>query len=334
MILLSKIPLVALILLSLNCSAQRPTPENLGFRHVQTTYRKDIVDILIKSKKGEDFVQKPLLLFIQGSLPRPLIIIYDTTRTFQIFPFKLDSLLEKYHVAIIGKPFIPFIADERALSKDYNFINPDTKEFPPEYVARNYLNYYVARNKAVIKFLQKQKWVSKDKLVVAGHSEGSTIAAKLAFDFRAVTHLIYLSGNPFGRIMSIIERNRREETDSTPLADDSFNYWESVVESPEQMIGPGDTNKATYQFSEPPFKFLQKLSIPVLIAYGTNDYSSTYNDFLRVDMIRQKKINFTFNAYIGLDHNFFPKDKDDKPDYEIYNWDKIGYDIGAWLGRH
>ena len=51
--------------------------ENFGFRHLQTTYKNDTVDILIKSLKGEEQIKKPLLLFCQGSLPIPLIIKYD-----------------------------------------------------------------------------------------------------------------------------------------------------------------------------------------------------------------------------------------------------------------
>ncbi|MCE7071907.1 hypothetical protein LZG74_16430 [Dyadobacter sp. CY327] len=323
--------LVTFLILSIGAYGQRPTPKSLGLRHLTTAYKTDQVDILVKSKKGDELIPKPLFLFIQGSLPRPLIVIYDTTRAYGTFPFDVDSLALHYHVAIIGKPYIPLLTSENQLSKELNFIDPDTKEFPQAYTERNYLDYYVERNKAVIRFLQQQKWVSSKKLVLAGHSEGSTIAAKLASTSKAVTHLIYLSGNPFGRIMSIIERDRRNETDSSRLADEDFIYWENVVENPEKITGTGDSFKATYQFSIPPRDYLKKLSIPVLIGYGTSDYCSPYNDYLRVETIREKKDNFTFHAYIGLDHNFFPVDKNGNTNYEMYNWDKVGTDMYRWL---
>jgi len=313
---------------------QTPTPENLGFRHIRTTYKKDTVDILIKSKKGDEFVTKPIFLFIQGSLPKPLIVVYDTTHVFQIFPFKLDSLLQKYHVAIISNPSIPLIIDQKELSKDMNFEDPKTKEFPVGYTNNNYLDYYVQRDKFIIKLLQKRSWVSKNKFVVAGHSEGSTIAAKLASVYKSVTQLIYLSGNPFGRIMTVIERSRSLETDKSKLAEDNFNYWQNLVKNPDDMNEKRNTYKATYQFSLPPIQYLEKLSIPVLIAYGTKNDCSPYNDFFRVDIIRQKKNNFTYNAYIGLEHNFFPLDKMGMPNYEIYNWDIVGFDIYKWLQKN
>jgi len=324
---------IVLLILSISTYGQSPTPQSLGLRHLVTTYKNDQVNILVKSKKGEELIAKPLLLFIQGSLPRPLIVTYDSTRTYGTFPFNVDSLALHYHVAIIGKPYIPLLTSENELSSELNFIDPHTKQFPQAYTERNYLDYYVERNKAVIRFLQKQKWISNKKLVVAGHSEGSTIAAKLASTSSTVTHLIYLSGNPFGRMMSIIERSRRNETDSSKLAEEDFNYWKNVVENPERITGSGDSHKATYQFSIPPRDYLKKLSIPVLIAYGTNDYCSPYNDFLRVETIREKKDNFTFHAYIGLDHNFFPVDKNGNTNHEIYNWDKVGSDIYHWLMR-
>ncbi|MCF0060223.1 hypothetical protein MUK70_13325 [Dyadobacter chenwenxiniae] len=323
--------LVILLILSIRAYGQQPTPQSLGFRHLTTTYKNDQVDLLVKSKKGDELIPKPLFLFIQGSLPRPLIITYDTTRAYGTFPFNLDSLVLDYHVAIISKPHIPLVTDEKELSKDLNFIDSDTKQFPYAYQERNYLDYYVERNKAVIRFLQKQKWVSSEKLVVAGHSEGSTIAAKLASTSKDVTHLIYLSGNPFGRIMSMIERSRRNETDSSKLAEEDFVYWKSVVKDPEGTAGSGDSNRTTYQFSIPPLDYLNKLSIPVLIGYGTSDYCSPYNDFFRVETIRQKKDNFTFYTYIGLDHNFFHVDKNGNTNYEMYNWDKVGADVYRWL---
>jgi hypothetical protein len=328
---MKKITLLSLFLIATNLFGQIPTPVDLGLRHLQFNFNKDKVDILVKSKKGEEQKKKPIFLFLQGSQPIPLIIVYDSIHTFPVFPFKLDSLLDNYHVAIIGKPFVPLIVAQKELTSNMNFIDPKTSEPPFGYIQRNHLDYYVGRNKAVINYLQQLPWVSKSKLVVAGHSEGSTIAAKLATVSTSVTQLIYLSGNPFGRIMSMIERSRRQESDSTSLAEDEFNYWEEIVKTPTKMDTQGDTFKATYGFSLPPFDNLIKLKIPVYIVYGTKDFSSTYNDYLRVETIRQKLSNFTFKAYIGLEHNFFPVDKNGSINYEIDGWDKVGLDIYRWL---
>lgn len=95
----------------------------------------------------------------------------------------------------------------------------------------------------------------------------------------------------------------------------------------------GDTYKATYEFSHPPIKYLEKLKIPVLVSYGTKDWSALFNDFMRVDFIRQRKRNFTFQSYVGTDHNFFPLTADNKPNYDIFNWDKVADDWLKWLNE-
>ena len=92
----------------------------------------------------------------------------------------------------------------------------------------------------------------------------------------------------------------------------------------------GDTYKATYEFSIAPIKYLEKLKIPVLICYGTKDFSAPFNDYLRVEMIRQKKFNFTYNAHIGLEHNYFPVKSSGQPNYEIFNWNIIAQEWLNW----
>ncbi len=314
------LPGIIIILLTINSFGQSKLPEDYGFRHLQTIYKGDTVDILIKSKKGEEQKAKPLLLFCQGSLPQPLIK-FDEQGVYGVFPFNPDSLTIDYHIAIVSKPFIPLIGEKKLLGKNFTFTD-STGSYPNKYSERNLLDYYVRRNIEVVKYLQKQQWISKNKLVVAGHSEGSTIAAKLALSYTKITHLIYSGGNPMGRIMSIIEQSRAIETDtdSTRYGEESIKYWQSIVRNKTDMnASQGDTFRATYEFSNPPKNYLENLKIPVLICYGTKDWNAPFNDYLRVNMIRKEKRNFTFKAYIGTDHNYFPLLPNGKPNFEIFN---------------
>lgn len=303
---------------------------------MQTIYKGDTVDILIKSKKGEEQIKKPLLLFCQGSLPIPLIIKYDENGKkgiYNVFVFKTDSLINDYHLAIINKPFVPLIADKNSLSDDLTFAD-SLGNYSTDYTKRNLLDYYVDRDIQAIKFLQKQKFISSARLVVAGHSEGSAIAAAIAYKFKKVTELIYSGGSPLGRIMSIVERARNEQLkDTTRNVNGIFEYWGVTVENKNNDNSTGDTFKGQYQFSNPPpLEMLLKLNIPVLVTYGTKDFGAVaQNDYLRIATIAKQKKNFTFKDYVGLDHNFFPLLKDDKPNYDIFNWDKVAEDWRKWL---
>jgi dienelactone hydrolase len=322
--------LSACLLFNANSYSQNKQAEDYGFKHLQIIYQRDTVDILVKSKRGDEQKNKPLFLFCQGSLPQPLIK-YDEQGIYSVFPFNPDSLAIDYHLAIISKPGIPFFSNIKLLGKDFTYTD-SSGNFPKKYIKRNLLDYYVNRNIEVIKFLQTQSWVSKKKLIIAGHSEGSTIAAKIALSYPAVTHLIYSGGNPLGRILSIIERQRANETDSNKFAEKEIKNWENIVTNPTNMdASNGDTYKATFEFSIPPIQYLQKLKIPVMVCYGTKDFSSPFNDYLRIEMIRQKKNNFIFKAYIGTEHNYFPLKADSEIDYDKFNWDKVADDWRNWL---
>ena len=332
---MKKIIYIVCLLAHFSVFGQAKTAKDFGFRHIIYKYKNDDVDILIKSKKGEENIAKPLFIFCQGSLPRPLII-YHEKDFYGTFPFNPDILSYKFHLVIIGKPFIPLIEDVTNLKSDFTFTD-STGKTPKDYSNRNLLSYYVPRNIAIVKYLQKQSWVSSKRLVISGHSEGSTIAAKMVSQLKNVTHLIYSGGNPFGRILSIIEQSRSDEadTDSTKYGEDNFNHWTDIVKNKNDMNDShGDTYKATFEFSEPLINYLEKIKIPVLVTYGTKDWSSPYNDLLRVKTIRQNKNNFTFKAYIGTEHNFFPLKKDNEPDYNIFNWDKVANDWCKWLDEN
>lgn len=317
----------------LNYSSAQINPEQYGFKHVKILFKGDSVDILIKRKKGEEEKRKPVLLFCQGSLPQPLLKFHEQ-QLIPVFPFMTDILESGYHLAIVGKPFVPLSADIKDLDQNFSFSDSETGAAPVKYSARNHLDYYVQRNKKVVAYLCRLPYVRDDIFVLAGHSEGSTIAAKLASQSKKITHLIYASGNPLGRIMSIIEKARRTEsnTDSTRYAEQQFLYWEKVVQNKNASISPiGDSPKTTFDFSIPPIQYLKKLTIPVLVCYGTRDFSVTPNDHLRIEMIRTRKSNFTFKSYIGLDHNYFLLNEKGSPDYDQYFWNNVASDWLHWL---
>ena len=303
------------------------TPEDFGYKHLKLTYKNQLVDIIIQSKKGEENQKKPMFFWCQGSLPQP-VIKYEETKIYQTFPFNVNNFLDEFHVIIIGKPQIPIIADVKDLKKNY-IIADDSLRIPKAYSDNNYLNFYVDRNNFILKKLLKEKWVSTTKLVVAGHSEGSTIAAKMASINKKITHLIYSGGNPYGRFLNILAQSRQNDDDNQ-----SIEYWKEVVANKNDLsYNGGDTYKCTYDFSESLEAEILQLQIPTLISYGTKDWNVHYVDLFYVETIRKKLNNFTFNPYVGLEHNYFQVNEKLEPNYEIYNWENVGKDWLKWLNE-
>ncbi|WP_439879691.1 alpha/beta hydrolase family protein [Pontibacter sp. MBLB2868] len=331
---MNKATLLLFLILMVVCKsfAQDQKPEDFGYRHLQMNYKQDPVDILVMSRKGDEQTVKPVLLFDQGSQARPLILLNDDGKPFMLFPFKADSLLQGYHLVIISKPYVPLIAYRRDL-KHGAYADPKTGIPSAQFYSRDNVDYYVSRAQEVIKYLKKQQWVQKDKLVMAGPSAGSTVAAKLALECKDVTHLIYSGGNPFGRMASMISQAREQEDSTGTSSEEAFRYWETIVDDPTSVASQGgDAYRTTYTFSQPPMGYLMKLKIPVLVTYGTKDHGVTFNDYLRLETIRKGKNNFTFKPYIGVEHNYFGFDKEGNVDYDKFGWDQVAQDWQAWLG--
>lgn len=331
-----KAPLFAIVIFTLTTFCVQAQKELFGFRHYTMLYKQDTVNILIKFKKGEEQIKKPLFLFCQGSLPVPLLITYNENGKAGIYRtpvFNADSILNSYHLVIINKPFVPLIADKSTLSNQLT-VEDSLGNFSLEYTKRNYLTYYTKRNISILKYLQKLPFASYKKLVVAGHSEGAAVATDIAHKYKKVTQLIYVSGSPLGRMTTMIaERRNSQFTDSSINVTLNFNRWKTIVEDKDNNVSSHDTFKGTYSFSNPSsIQKLLKLKIPVLVCYGTKDFGAVHqNDYLQIATISNQKNNFTFKEYVGLEHNFFSLLPNGKPNYDDFNWDKVAQDWLSWL---
>jgi hypothetical protein len=89
------VPISLILILPVIVLGQYQTPKDFGFRHIQMNYDGDKVDILVKSKKGDENTPKPKFLFLQGSTPKPLIIT-ENGESYCVFPFHTDSIASKY----------------------------------------------------------------------------------------------------------------------------------------------------------------------------------------------------------------------------------------------
>ena len=303
--------------------APRP-PEAFGYRRLVVMFGRDSVQVLLLSKPGEEQRKKPLLFWEQGSLPIPLVL-YDERGAFPVFPFHPQKVLESCHLAIISKPGLPLTADVTGQ-------NPNTvfrqRQPPPYYCARNYLDYYVRRDEAVLRYLKKQPWVEASR-VVGGHSQGSSVVAHLAAVPGLVSRAVYLSGNPLGRLMSMLAEGR-QAADTADVAG-TFRRWQQVVADPTRADCQGDDPRNAYGFGASQMPELLRTRVPVFIGFGTLDRGVAGDDHLRLETIRQHRTNFTFREYPGREHNFFGV-KNGQPDYNDFYWDQVGEDFLRWAG--
>ena len=294
-----------------------------------------VVDTLLKERK-------PIFLWCQGSLPIPLFFELGNYGTIffggGVSNFNYSEIVDQYHLVVISMPKTPLLVTKKNLNKGSQYIpNPnEPNKFSTEYIKADYLENYVNRAEAVLGFLKEQSWVNNEKLVVAGHSQGTKVATKIASRNKDVTVLGLLGANPFGRIDQMIRQARLdaqlgkitwEEADSTmnrfyKLYEDANNQ-DSLKQNPSL--------KAWKTFSETYYDDWLELDIPIYLAYGTEDRVADLCDLVPLFFIEKKKTNLTLKRYIGLEHNFFEVDENGRAIQEKNHWEKVIEEFLNWI---
>ncbi len=301
------------------------TPEEAGYTHFKIASASgDSIQFLVNGAGVDLQRKKPVFLFVQGSLPNPLLL-YDE-HVYGVFPFKTGDYRDSFHFVAVSKPGIPVMADTRTLDGQMCYKDKTTGRFPAKYVANNHLDFYVQQHSTVLDWLAQQPWVDMSKIVACGGSQGATVAAKWATVEPKITHLIYYSGNPNGRLDEEVRRIQRDVADGKITGETAVsklseiqNYWTWLYANAESSDDThGDPPKTTVSFSKPAREYLTQLDIPVLVAFGTADLTAAPCATLPLDFLRKGKTNLTLKIYPNCDHHFFEKKAEgQEPEYRL-----------------
>lgn len=287
-------------------------------------------------KAGTDTTAaKPTILFLQGSLPAPLIFDMGAFKQVNL-PFDASLLNEQYNVVEISMPKTPLIAGLDHLDGDFNYV-PDTAKpniFSPAYLQANYLDNYVARADRVIADLMERSWVKKDSLILIGHSQGAKVAAVVAAENNHIASVALLGFNPFGRYDELVRRERnklRSErltgAEYQARLNSLYRRWKAINATPRDAAS-GHLAWTTFSIDYIPY--LLRIDVPIFIGYGTEDPIAENCDLLPLVFISHGKSNYTLKPYVGLDHNFF-ESRNGMPDHmNGANWLRVIREVLQW----
>ena len=292
-----------------------------------------VVDIELKDKK-------PVFLWCQGSLPYPLYVNSKEEGIWMIgggiTNFNIGNIVKNYHLVVIAMPETPLIADEKDINESYwYFGNSKNKNQPTiEFQKADYLENYVNRAQKVLKFLNKQKWVDRSKLIVAGSSQGSKVATKIATANKNVSKLGLFSANPFGRIDQMIRDYRKQAEQNRISWEDADKGIEKEYQTFRDAYNPKKVEQnpnllAWKSFSVPLLDDWLNFNKPIYLAYGTHDIASDLNDMVPLYFIRENKNNLTLKRYLNLEHNFFEVENG-RPNHDKPHWEEVMDDFVEW----
>ena len=315
----------------------------------QELINNESLKFTIKSKNNSiDFIvydnnldqKKPVLLWCQGSLPYPIYVkrAYDYWMIGGgISNFNTDYIRKYYHLVVISMPETPVIVNEDEINKSYWYNGKSKDKTMPSiaFQKADYLENYVERGIAVLEFLRKQKWVDNSKLIVAGHSQGSKVASKIATNYKYVSKVGLFATNPFGRI----DQNIRTYRKMAEKKEISWEEAEKYIEEEYQIFRDAlDENKvkekpyllAWKSFSVPLIDDWLTLNKPIYLAYGTNDIAADLCDLVPLYFMKEEKSNLKLKKYIDSDHNFFKINNNGRPDYENPQWPEVMNSFIDW----
>ena len=292
------------------------------FKKVNLFSKKDTITFIHSTFNEKP---KPTIVFIQGSLPNPIVLNEDGYKWANL-PFDYTKFIKEVNLVLISR---------KGVDLECNFNELENIQQSPtvEYLKNDNLDYRVFQVEEVLKFLKKQKWVNKENLFLVGHSEGYRVTAKAAERNRKIKKIVCLAADPINRISENIIRLQIENTqmnhDSTRVSKiyKEINDFKNLQKFDK---GDYDMNNFVSYNENPPYKSFEKFKNPILICYGTNDVRA-YNNNLLPLLINKK--NLELKIYPDLDHNFYKKefDKNGNAIEDSYHWDSVFKDVLEWL---
>lgn len=323
---------ILLCLIVTCCAAQNGALLHRQALHFQLPDGADTVDFIVIDTALTS--KKPVFLFCQGSLPVPLFVEIEGYGPYMlaggVSNFDYANIREQYHLVVISMPHTPVYARKENINAQFHYVPDPAKpfEFSQAYLMADHLQNYVDRAGRVLAFLNHQPWVDPSKLVVAGHSQGSKVATKIAASHKGVTHLGLFAANPFGRVDQFVRQARLdaqmgriswETADS--VMNDHYRYFETA-HHPDSLRAQPEL-KTWSSFSETFIDDWLGLDMPIYLAYGTEDRTADLCDLVPLFFTQAGKRNLTLRRYLRLEHNFFEVDEKGRPVYEKGHWEAV-----------
>jgi pimeloyl-ACP methyl ester carboxylesterase len=275
----------------------------------------------------------PIILFLQGSMDLPLIGIIAKDSRLYTFSREILKYADKYHIVLISKPGRNF---SDTISVDSSGIKVKLRNIYNEF---NTQAWRVNSADLVLKKLLKQNFISKDKVVIIGSSEGGQIVPELAYKNKKITHVVSVNGAGLNHFYDGIIAERMKANAGIITRQSAQNKIDSLFKLYEKIY---DNANSLYDFHEEesykrwasytkidPLEYLKKIDKPILvIASGNDDNSPILGlDYIKIEFLRLRKTNLTYKVYPNSDHSFNETDangqtinKKNEVYEEIFQW--------------
>lgn len=309
------ITLIIVLFFSSFCYGQRI--DSTDFNHFVVTHKK-LGKIRYHMYNKHLDKKLPVLLFLQGSMDLPLIALNGKDSRFYTFNREILNYADQYHIILISKP-------------DRNFCDSvllENNEFKIEkraiYNQSNTQEWRVGVANLVLKKILKFNFISKEKVIVIGYSEGGQVVPELACKNNKITHLVSINGAGLNHFYDSVINERmkayagfKSKENAQQKIDSLFTLYENIYKNEESLTQFHDDESykrwASYTRKDP-VEYLKKINIPILVIASGDDENSPILglDYIKIEFLRLRKQNLSYRVYPNSDHSFNEKDLEDK----------------------
>lgn len=296
----------------------------------------DTISILINETDFQ--FDKPTVIYFNGSLPTPLIIeLQDGNLMMPPFSyFNFNSLLNKFNLVLISKPFTPIFAKEAEIKNSCyipDLTNPD--QLDSNFLSHNNLNYLGSRGSFLIDWLISNQVISPNRIFTIGHSQGGLEAARVGKLNPCVSDIVMLSAAPFGRAQHVSNNFYLEymlgKIDFETYLEIQKQILKSIVEEKQST---SETNLNSLSFTDHAFSDMLQTNANILYISGTKDIAALYADQVMIDAILHNKFNISVKLFEDFDHSFFKVEKTGEVNYEEDRWEEVFEEILFWFEKN
>ncbi len=272
----------------------------------QDAYQRTITGYLSKPPKDAESQKLPLILFITGSGSQSVFTPHGDKINSSIQGLLYQLAKGRARILVVEKVGVRFLD----APKRFGSAEEGSKQFLEEHT----LVRWAEANAAALKAALALPEIDLSRVLVVGHSEGGIVAARVAAEVPAVSHVAPLGCSGVTQLYSMAELFRRRAPDGQGQAamQQVFDQWAKMQAKPDSIedfwLGHPYRRWTTFM-KHSVLEELKRSQARIYLAHGTADEADAIQGFdvMRAELIAHGR-DVTAERIEGGDHGFFVKD--------------------------
>lgn len=208
-------------------------PENLGLPYDRFTTKdahgRTITGYLSKPPAESQGTKLPVILVIQGSGSQSIWVKRGERVGGGLQNLVLMAAKGRARILAVEKPGVKYL--------DWPKQPGTATEGSKEFLAEHTLPRWAEANVAALKAVLAQEDIDNSLVLVTGHSEGGIVAARVAAELPAVTHVAPLACGGVTQLFSLatLARKRAPKGEEKAAVDKVYADWAKILAKPESI---------------------------------------------------------------------------------------------------